>query len=109
METTLVQSIKLAIVADTGLSKDALHVYVGLTVQFVAALVSRKTLRSAAPWLAVFALALVGELIDMRDDLVTSGHWRWGASLYDIVNTIFWPTVILALARRRILFGEVGG
>jgi len=78
MQTTLVQSIKLAIVTSTGLSKDALHIYVGLTTQFVAALAFHKSLKSIVPWLAVFALAVTGELLDLRYDIASLGYWRWG-------------------------------
>jgi len=99
METSVVQSIKLAIIAVTGLSKDALHIYVGLAVFLATAVVLRKPLRSIVPWLAVVAVAVAGELLDMRDDVASLGYWRWGASLHDVLNTIFWPTVLFLLAR----------
>jgi hypothetical protein len=41
METSLVQQAKLAVVAAAGLSKDALHIYVGLAVFLVMAYVWR--------------------------------------------------------------------
>ncbi|WP_298213587.1 hypothetical protein [Acidovorax sp.] len=99
METSTVQAAKLAIVAATGLSKDALHVYVGLTVFLIVAAISKKSVSSWRPWLAVLLVATFGELVDMRDDLLSLGYWRWSASLRDIVNTAFWPTVLLVLAR----------
>ena len=104
---TAVQEFKQAIVAGTGLSKDALHIYVGLTVLLLVALALRRPLRSFVPWLAVLGVAALGELVDMRDDIATLGYWRWGASLHDIMNTIFWPTVVLLLARRGILVSGV--
>jgi len=99
METSAVQSIKLVIVAATGLSKDALHIYVGLAVFLAMAVVLRKPLRSIVPWLAVVAVAVAGEVLDMRDDIASLGYWRWSASLHDVLNTIFWPTVLFLLAR----------
>jgi hypothetical protein len=105
METSAVQSVKLAIVAAVGLSKDALHIYVGLTIFLVAAAVLHKPLRSAVPWLVVVAIAIAGEVLDMGDDIASLGHWRWGASLHDVLNTLFWPTVLSLLARFGILFG----
>lgn len=105
METTFVQSVKLAIMANTGLGRDALHIYFGLTALIISVLVLRKSIKSFVPWLVVFALAIAGELLDMRDDLASRGHWRWSASLHDIWNTLFWPTVILILARRKLVFG----
>ncbi|NMM26732.1 MAG: hypothetical protein HHJ12_05430 [Glaciimonas sp.] len=104
METSAVQSIKLAIVAATGLSKDALHIYVGLAGFLAMAAVLRKPLRSIVPWLVVVAIAVAGEMFDMRDDVASLGYWRWGASLHDILNTVFWPTVLLLLAKFGIFF-----
>ncbi len=100
METSLVQSLKMAIVQILGLSKDALHVYVGLAVFFLTAAVTRKAPASWTPWLAVVAVALLGELFDLRDNLASLGYWHWGASLRDLVNTIFWPTLLLLLTRK---------
>lgn len=105
METSVVQSIKLAIVAATGLSKDALHIYVGLAAFLAMAAVLRKPLRSIVPWLVVVAIAIAGEVLDMRDDVASLGYWRWSASLHDMLNTIFWPTVLFLLAKFDIFFG----
>lgn len=109
MEISAVQSIKLAIVSTIELSKDALHIYVGLAVLLIAAVVLRKPLQSIVPWLLVLALAVIGELADMRDDILSLGYWRWGASVHDILNTLFWPSVLLLLARFSVLFGAPGG
>lgn len=101
MDTSELQSLKLAIIATLGLSKDALHVYVGLAVFLLIALALRQSLRSPLPWLAVVAVALAGELFDAIDDLRSLGHWRWTASIHDVVNTLFWPTALLLLTRYR--------
>lgn len=82
-----------------GLSKDALHVHLGLVVMLVAMVVFRKSPASIVPWLAVLAVELVNEALDVF-------HWHdghldfsaWGG-LKDVVNTMLWPTVILLLAR----------
>ena len=107
METTAVQAIKLAIVAATGLSKDALHVYVGLAVFLVVAAISKRPLSSWLPWVAALLVAMAGELIDMRDDLSSLGYWRWSASMHDIVNTILWPTVFLTARSMQVLAARV--
>ncbi len=106
METFAVQSIKLAIVELTGLSKDALHIYVGLAVLLAVAIVSRRPLRSIVPLFAVLAVGIAGEIVDMIDDLLSLGHWRWEASLHDVLNTLFWPTAIWLLAHYGIVFAE---
>lgn len=99
MEDTYVQSIKLAIVATTGLSKDALHIYIGMAALFATAAILRKPLRSFAPWLVVLFIALLGELIDIIDEIIHIGYWNWAISAYDIANTLFWPTVICLFVR----------
>jgi hypothetical protein len=95
VDAALVQSLKLAVVEATGLSKDALHVHVGLLVFLGTALIGRRPLQSATPWMAVLLVALLGEAIDLRSDLAETGHLRWGASVHDLINTLFWPTVLL--------------
>jgi hypothetical protein len=108
METSTVQSIKLIILSVVGLSKDALHVYVGLAVFLAAALVLRKPLHAFLPWFAVCLAAIAGEALDAFDDLRSLGHWRVGASVHDILNTLFWPTVLSLLSRfsRRFRVGR---
>ena len=88
METSLVQSAKLAVVAATGLSKDSLHVHIGLAVFLAVAVVARRPLGSLVPWAAVVLVAIAGEAFDLRDDVLSLGYWRWGASLHDLVNTV---------------------
>jgi hypothetical protein len=50
-DTSLVQALKLDIVAATGLSKDALHVYFGLIVWLLAAALWRRSITTFRPWL----------------------------------------------------------
>lgn len=104
MEPTHFQAIKAAILGFTELGRDALHVYAGLATLFLSALILRKSLRSGLPWLFVLGVAVAAELLDLYDDSVTTGQPRWGASAHDILNTLFWPTAILLLARWSRLF-----
>lgn len=81
-----------------GITKDALHVHIGLAIFFGAALLFRRPLASWIPWLSLLAFELANELMDMF-------HWHGGFgfelgdSPKDIVNTMFWPTVVFAVAR----------
>lgn len=81
------------------LSRDALHVHLGLAVFFLAMVVLRKSPKSLVPWLCVLGLEVINELFD-------AAHWRNGTlsfgfsgSLKDVVNTLLWPTVIVVMAR----------
>jgi cell shape-determining protein MreD len=105
MEPTTFQSLKLAIIAASQLSRDALHVYVGLGTFLAAAFLFRRSIRSYLPLVAVLVVAMLVEAVDLRDDLVTRGHMRWLASAHDLVNTLFWPTILLLLARHTRWFG----
>jgi hypothetical protein len=106
IETSTFQAIKLVILSFTGLEKDALHIYVGLGVFLGYAALFKKPLRSIGPVLAAFLVAICGELLDIRDDIASLGYWRWRASIHDIINTQFWPTVLFLLARFSRLLGH---
>jgi hypothetical protein len=76
MTSSTFQTVKLALVSVTGLSKDSLHVYVGLGVYLLVVLLVRKRFWSLVPWLAVLSVALLGEALDMKDDI---SSWAIGA------------------------------
>jgi len=90
----------------TDLSRDALHVYAGMTAFLLTAAALRKSLKSPIPWLVVLALACWMEVLDAIDAMLTYGHWWARASAHDIVNTMFWPTVLFVLARWTKIFSR---
>ena len=98
-DSSFVQALKLDIVGFTGLSKDALHIYVGIGVWLLAAALFRRSITTLRPWLVALIVACGIEAFDAFDDWVQLGHWRWRASLHDVINTMFWPTVLALLAR----------
>lgn len=91
--------VKQRIVDVTGLARDTLHLHVGLALMLLVVLVFRKSLRSPWPWLAVVGFAALGEFLDRRDNLGGGGVWNRHEGLKDFCNTIFWPSVLLLLAR----------
>ncbi|HEU4969799.1 hypothetical protein [Sphingomonas sp.] len=93
------QETKLFAVNHLHLAKDALHVYVALALFLGSAALFRWPLKSWRPWLVVLVAALIGEAWDLRDSLTyhTALHLR--GNLKDVLNTIFWPTVLVLLAR----------
>jgi hypothetical protein len=96
METSAFQAFRLAVMTATSLSKDALHVYFGLIVWLTSAVALRRSVRSSLPLGVVMAVAIIAEGWDASDDIA---HWRLGASAHDLVNTLFWPTSLVLLAR----------
>lgn len=78
------------------MSDDLLHVHLGLAIFVVTALLLRRRMRSVWPLAIVAALALANEVMDYA----VVEPWSATHSALDIVNTIFWPTVLFLLARR---------
>ncbi len=90
---------KQVVIEGTGLNQDALHVYVGLLLLLGVGWALRRPLGAGLPLFVVLAVALAGESYDLRFDLYTLGHWQWSDSLHDVLNTMFWPTTLVVLAR----------
>lgn len=93
------QETKILLIDTVGLSKDALHVYVGLIVFFGTALIFRLPLRDIRPWCAVLLAAILGEVWDIYDTEVIGARQVYAGNWHDIWNTLFWPTAIMLLAR----------
>ena len=93
------QSIKIWIIHAVGLPRDALHIYVGLSVFLVFAGLFRISLRDWRPIAAVLVVALAGEVWDLSDEYRLGQTFALLKSWHDIWNTMFWPLVLFALAR----------
>jgi hypothetical protein len=100
------QESKLWLTELVGLSKEALHVYVGLTVFLAVALIFRLPLRDWRPWAAALLAAMAGELLDLFERLEPGATPRWAGNWHDLWNTMFWPTMLFALARWTKLLGR---
>jgi hypothetical protein len=98
------QDAKVLMMGGTGLSKDALHIYVGMFA-FLLALV-RWRLGSWQPLILVLVVALAGEIWDLVDNIRASAPMQWTGHWKDIVNTLFWPAVLTGLGRWTILFRQ---
>lgn len=80
-------------------SSDSLHVLAGVVVLLAAALVLRRPVSNWRPWLVVFTLICLNELIDLKFD-----HWpmrsaQYGESLKDMLLTMAIPTLLLFATR----------
>lgn len=84
-----------------GITKDALHIHIGLAIFLVAALVFRRPLWSWIPWLSLLAFEIANELMDAFHMHGGPFSIEVGGSLKDVLNTMFWPTVLLLGLRWR--------
>ena len=96
---SVLQSAKLFLLEATNLSKDALHVYVGLTVLLVAVIAFKRSLGDWRPIAAVAFASVAGEVWGVIDTLTHGATPKWDANWKDVWNTMFWPLVLFALAR----------
>ena len=81
----------------TGASDSLLHVHAGLVILFLARLVTRRSLATPVPFLVVCAAELANEVLDR----FAYGAWRWEDTALDVVNTLFWPFVLMVGLRWR--------
>ena len=75
-----------------------LHVHVGMVI-WVAGVVIAGDVGAIWPLLVVIAAELGNEVLDR----LRAGSWRVPDTLADIVNSVFWPCVLFALARSGLL------
>ncbi len=80
-----------------------MHIYIGLSALLLWVLFSRKSLGLWKNLIPVLIVAILMEGFDLRDDFNSFGHFRWRASLHDILNTILWPAVIVVLFKFRLI------
>jgi hypothetical protein len=93
----------------TGLPDTILHIHAGMAVLMLARIVTRRSLGSFVP----LSVVIVAEGFNEVMDRLQFGSWRWPDTTLDIVNTLFWPTIICLgirfrpmIARRRGGFGR---
>ena len=93
----LYQELINAIGDGTGASDSLLHVHAGLAILFLARLISRRSLATPIPFLVVVVAEAANEIMDR----LTYGSWRVQDTALDIVNTLFWPFVLMVGLRWR--------
>lgn len=93
----LYHALIIAIGDGTGASDSLLHVHAGLAILFLARLITRRSLATPLPFLVVVAAEAVNEIMDR----LSFGSWRVQDTSLDIVNTLFWPFVLMIGLRWR--------
>lgn len=81
----------------TGLPDALLHVHAGMAILMLARLITRRSLGTFIPLSLVAAAEAGNEILDR----INFHGWRLDDTMLDIVNTLFWPTVICVAVRLR--------
>ena len=102
---TTISDLKDVLEATLHLSRDALHVHIGMIIFIAVAALLRGRLRFVLAFGALLALCLVGEMADFSYAVRRGIAFNWLASAKDVVNTMFWPAIglvagVIAMAVR---------
>ncbi|PNK60845.1 hypothetical protein [Psychrobacter sp. FDAARGOS_221] len=105
------QQFKIQVIETTGLERDALHIYVGISVFLISLMLTKPLFRRYLTRLNIALLmatffALLGEYLDLSHNYphITGDHLE--ASIHDILNTCFWPYMLYAINRWTSLFDK---
>ena len=82
---------------ETGASDSLLHVHAGMAILLLSRVLTGRSLATPIPFLTVCAFAAGNEILDR----INHGLWRWPDTLGDLVNTIFWPLILMLGLRIR--------
>lgn len=85
----------------TGLTRDALHIHIGLLIMVGAAWFLGFSRWLILAWLLVVAAAVGNELLDARAALLRDVRPDISDAVTDVFNTVIWPTVFLVAAKLR--------
>ena len=80
---------------------DALHILVGFAIFLLSALVLRRSVASAPPWLATLLLEVGNEAYDLHVELWPHPASQLGEGAKDVMLTMALPTLLLIVARLR--------
>lgn len=96
------QQLKGQILAVVGLSKDAVHLYIGLGCFLLSILVLRCAPTQYRSLILGFLVSLGMEALDLRDNVRYRETTRALASLHDLVNTNLLAYLIVVALRLRL-------
>ena len=97
--TSQYQRMKIELLSILELSKDAVHVYIGVGCLLLTLVLMRRVRwKALLPGLVV---SLAMETVDLRDNWRDDERFHWKASLHDVLNTNALPVVLVALLRRK--------
>lgn len=93
----MLNDVKTELTTLLDISRDALHIHLGIAIFFVAMVLVRRGPISLIPLLVLLGFVLINEVLDTFHgdhlSLDIAGSSR------DIANTMLWPTVVVIVAR----------
>jgi hypothetical protein len=95
------QQLKTQILAAAGLSKDAIHIYIGVGCFLISILVLRFAPTAYRSLVLGLLVSLAMEAMDLRDNVRYRETTRVMASLHDLLNTNLIPYLLLVSLRLR--------
>ena len=108
---------KNGVVSATGLEKDALHIYVGISVYLLSVILLRPifkkySIRAFIALIMVTCIALLGEYLDNRQTITELGlagieSAELMASIHDIINTCMLSYVLYGLTMWTKMFQSI--
>jgi hypothetical protein len=93
--------LKLFLQHASGWSMDALHVVIGVLLQFLVAWGLKSSVSRPLPLLVVLAATLLNEWSDLALEEWPEASVQYGESLKDVVLTMLLPVLLYMLARRK--------
>jgi len=108
---------KNGVVSATGLEKDALHIYVGISVYLLSVILLRPifkkySIRAFIALIMVTCIALLGEYLDNRQTITELGlsgieSAELMASIHDVINTCMLSYVLYGLTMWTKIFQSI--
>lgn len=88
---TLFFDVKDVLTSTLHLSRDALHVHIGLIIFLAGAAIVRGQRRFEIAFMGLLALCLAAEVVDVAGAWSRLQPINWLGGAKDVLNTMFWP------------------
>lgn len=96
MPTYPYQSLKLLVVhAIPVRPHDPYHIYIGFFIYLLSVQLSKRKLSSLLCLAPGFALSVLMESLDLRDNYRSTGHGRWHDAIHGLVATNLLPVLFV--------------
>ncbi len=89
--------LKLWLLELFNLSRDALHIHIGLAVFLGLWLIFGRRRAGLLAWLVVLGMTVYGEMLDHANEPPNPPDYMEDEHRRDLINTMVWPTILLIL------------